>query len=115
MKTYLLLAVAILGGTWTYFHFSSGPTYTVDYSTQVKPIINKNCISCHGGVKKQGGFSLLFQEEALGKTKSGKPAIIPGQPENSSFIQRLHSKNPEEKMPYQRPSLTQEEVDILTT
>lgn len=42
MKTYLLLAVVFLGGIWTYFHFSSGPTYTVDYSTQVKPIINKS-------------------------------------------------------------------------
>lgn len=115
MKSYILLAAVFLGGTWGYFHFVSGPKITVDYNTQVKPILNKNCITCHGGVKKQGGFSLLFQEEALGKTKSGKPAIIPGQPENSSFIQRLHSKNPEEKMPYQRPALTKEEVEILTT
>ena len=115
MKAIILFGAMILGGIWTFFQMGSGPTYTVDYSTQVKPILNKNCIACHGGVKKQGGFSLLFQEEALGKTKSGKPAIIPGQPENSSFIQRLHSKNPEEKMPYQRPSLTKEEVDILTT
>lgn len=90
------------------------PSSTIDYSTQVKPILNKNCISCHGGVKKQGGFSLLFQEEALGKTKSGKPAIIPGHPESSSFIQRLHTKNAEEKMPYQRPSLSEKEIEILT-
>jgi mono/diheme cytochrome c family protein len=115
MKTIILFGAMILGGIWTFFQIGSGPSYTIDYSTQVKPILNKNCIACHGGVKKQGGFSLLFQEEALGKTKSGKPAIIPGQPENSSFIQRLHSKNPEEKMPYQRPSLTKEEVEILTT
>ena len=61
----------------------------VDYSTQVKPILNRSCIKCHGGVKKQGGFSVLFREEALGKTKSGKPAIIPGDPEHSDFIARL--------------------------
>lgn len=87
---------------------------TVDYNLHVKPILNKNCISCHGGVKKQGGFSLLFEEEAKGITKSGKPAIIPGHPEKSSFIQRLHSKDPEEKMPYQRPDLSQAEIEILT-
>lgn len=58
-------------------------TNTIDFSTQVKPIFNSKCITCHGGVKKQAGFSLLFREEALAKTKSGKPAIIPGDPDNS--------------------------------
>jgi hypothetical protein len=87
---------------------------SIDYNNQVKPIINKNCISCHGGVKKQGGFSLLFEQEAKGPTKSGNPAIIPGHPEQSSFIQRLHSKDAEEKMPYQRPELNKEEIQILT-
>ena len=96
-------------------YYFTGKPQKVDYSTQIKPILNKNCIACHGGVKKQGGFSLLFEEEALGKTKSGKPAIIPGHPEQSSFIQRLHSQDPEEKMPYQRPPLSKEEIDLLTT
>lgn len=28
----------------------------VDFSAEVKPILNKKCISCHGGVKKQGKY-----------------------------------------------------------
>ena len=103
----LFLGLCIAG--ITAYYFGSKPQ-KVDYSTQIKPILNKNCISCHGGVKKHAGFSLLFQEEALAKTKSGKPAIIPGHPEQSSFIQRLHSQDPEEKMPYQRPALSKEEI-----
>ncbi|RXK46856.1 PSD1 and planctomycete cytochrome C domain-containing protein [Aquirufa rosea] len=86
----------------------------IDFNTQVKPILNKNCISCHGGVKKQGGFSLLFREEALGKTKFNKAAIVPGHPEKSSFIQRLTLQDPEEKMPYKRPPLSQKEIQILS-
>ncbi|MES2517717.1 MAG: DUF1553 domain-containing protein [Bacteroidota bacterium] len=86
----------------------------IDYSTQVKPILNKNCIACHGGVKKQGGFSVLFREEALGKTKSGKPAIIAGDPEHSDFITRLTHKDPEERMPYQAEQLSKEDIEILT-
>ena len=39
---------------------------------------NNKCISCHGGVKKNAAFSLLFEEEALGNTDEGSPAIIPG-------------------------------------
>jgi len=45
----------------------------VDYNTEVKPIFNKNCIVCHGGVKRQGGFSLLFKSDALAKINLGNP------------------------------------------
>jgi hypothetical protein len=86
----------------------------VDFSADVKPIINKKCISCHGGVKKQSGFSLLFRSEALAKTKSGKPAIVPGDADASEMIRRLHLEDPEERMPYQQDPLTEDEIDILT-
>lgn len=86
----------------------------VDYSSEVKPILNKHCISCHGGVKQSGGFSVLFREEALGNTKSGHPAIIPGDAENSEFIRRLHNKDPKERMPYKAAPLSKEEIAILT-
>ena len=86
----------------------------VDFTADVKPIINKNCITCHGGVKQKGGFSLLFREEALGKTTSGKPAIIPGDPENSDMIRRLTLKDPEERMPYKHDHLSAGDIDILT-
>ncbi|MBE7178420.1 MAG: hypothetical protein INR69_18610, partial [Mucilaginibacter polytrichastri] len=88
---------------------------TVDYSTQVKPILNRKCISCHGGVKQQGGFSVLFREDALGKTESGKPAIIPGDPKHSEFIRRLTLDDPEERMPYKHEPLSKEEIDLLTS
>lgn len=71
----------------------------VDFSTQVKPIINKHCISCHGGVKRNANFSLLFREDALDTAESGKPAIIPGDPEHSEFVRRLTIHDPEERMP----------------
>lgn len=86
----------------------------VDFNTQVKPILNKKCLSCHGGVKKAGGFSLLFEEEALGKTKSGKPAIIPGDADDSEFITRLRHSDSEKLMPKKGDPLTDEEVQILT-
>jgi len=86
----------------------------VDFATQVKPIINKHCISCHGGVKQKGGFSLLFREEALAKTKDGKYGIVPGDPEHSEMIRRLSSKDPEERMPYKHDPLPEEDIAILT-
>ena len=85
----------------------------VDFNTQVKPIFNKKCIVCHGGVKRQADFSLLFRSEALAPNKSGKPAIIPGDPAHSEMIRRLTLKDPEERMPYKHEPLSGEEIGIL--
>ncbi|MEQ9285257.1 MAG: DUF1553 domain-containing protein [Cyclobacteriaceae bacterium] len=86
----------------------------VDFNTQVRPILNKNCISCHGGVKQSGGFGLIFRENALGETKNGKMGIVPGHPEKSEMIARINHDNPEMRMPLERDPLKQEEIDILT-
>ncbi len=85
----------------------------VDYNTQIKPILNKQCIACHGGVKKTAGFSLLFRHEALAPTKSGKPAIVPGDADASEMIRRLTLHDPEERMPLDGEPLNEEEIDLL--
>jgi len=107
----IIISVAILASVVAYFYL---PEEKIDYNTQVKPIFNKKCISCHGGVKQKGGFSLLFQEEALANTESGKPAIIPGKPGESELIRRISIPDPEERMPYKHEPLSQEEIAILT-
>lgn len=105
--------LSLFAGT-TMFFGACESNKKVDFSAEVKPILNKHCISCHGGVKQNGGFSVLFREEALGNTKSGKPAIIPGHPEKSEFIRRLTCKDPKERMPQKGEPLTTAEVDLLT-
>ncbi len=90
------------------------PKHDVDFSTEVKPILNKHCISCHGGVKKTAGFSVLFESEALGVTQSGKPSIIPGNSSKSEFVKRLHYTDPEMRMPYKKPALSEAEIKTLT-
>ena len=90
------------------------PQREIDFSADIKPILNKNCISCHGGVKKNGGFSLLFEEEALSVTESGKPSIIPGDAAGSEMIRRLTDKDPEQRMPYKKDELSKEDIELLT-
>ncbi|MDG1885390.1 MAG: hypothetical protein P8I71_08090 [Flavobacteriaceae bacterium] len=86
----------------------------VDFNTDIKPIINKKCISCHGGVKKNGGFSFLFESEALGNTEEGSPAIIPGNSQKSRLIQRLKEKDLDLRMPFEKPALSEEELNLFT-
>ena len=95
-----------------FFVFSSHQS-AIDFNTQVKPIFNKKCITCHGGVRRKSNFSLLFRTDALAKNKSGKPAIIPGDPDHSEMIRRLTLKDPDERMPYKHDPLSKEEIEIL--
>lgn len=107
LLTALLLVLAITG----YAFLKKEPN--IDFSTQVKPIINQKCIICHGGVKAKNNFSLLFREDLFQKTKSGKPAIIPGDPDHSEMIRRLLTDDPDERMPYKHAPLSEEEISIL--
>ncbi|MEO8415540.1 MAG: DUF1553 domain-containing protein [Ginsengibacter sp.] len=86
----------------------------VDFNTEVKPILNKNCITCHGGVRRQANFSLLFRSEALKKTKSGKYAIVPGHADRSEMIRRINLNDPEDRMPFKHPLLSKDDIGILT-
>jgi hypothetical protein len=114
-KKISILALLIIGLGWGALRFyqSERPS-PIDYSTQVKPILNKKCIACHGGVKREAGFSLLFRQEALAIAESGKHPIIPGDIKNSELVKRIHSTDPEERMPYKKEPLTENEIKILT-
>jgi mono/diheme cytochrome c family protein len=114
-RNQLVLLLSILVGISLIGLFFFGPEKEVDYSTEIKPILNKHCITCHGGVKKNGGFSILFEEEAFAINESGLPAIVPGSPNSSELIKRLTHSDPELRMPYQRAALSEEEIDLLKT
>ncbi|MEM0993058.1 MAG: DUF1549 domain-containing protein, partial [Bacteroidota bacterium] len=110
----IIIVLTVLSVGWYVIGQQPFRTSQVDFSTQIKPILNKKCISCHGGVKKQGRYSLLFEAEALAELPSGKFGIVPGRPNQSEIIRRLTLEDPEERMPYQAEPLSVEEIDLLT-
>jgi hypothetical protein len=110
-KRYLVLSLFVISAFCVSVYFINDKK--VDFNTEVKPLLNKKCITCHGGVKRQSGFSLLFRQDALAINKSGKAAILPGDAENSEMIRRLTLKDPEERMPYKHPPLNKDEIALL--
>ena len=58
--------------------------------------------------------SACSKKKPLLDTESGKPAIIPGNASGSEFIKRLKEEDPELRMPYEKPKLSDEEIDLLT-
>lgn len=85
----------------------------VDFNRDIRPILNQNCIACHGGVKKQAGVSFVYRDEALGKGKSGRPTVVPGKPGASELIARVTSRDPEARMPYHAPPLQPKQIALL--
>ena len=112
MRKGIIIAVAAVITALTIYALI--PSQKVDFNTQVKPIINKRCITCHGGVKREAQFSLLFRQDAMAKAESGKFAIVPGDASGSEMIRRLKSHDPEVRMPYKKDPLTKEEIETLT-
>lgn len=108
----IVLSLGVLALVALYFYsFDAAP---IDFNTQVKPILNKKCIACHGGVKREAEFSLLFRQDALAPAESGKHPIVPGNSKESELVRRISSHDPEERMPYKKDPLTKDEIDILT-
>ncbi|MGD1893781.1 MAG: DUF1553 domain-containing protein [Cyclobacteriaceae bacterium] len=109
LVSFLLLAIYAV---WLILNPTTSKT--VDFNAEVRPILNKKCITCHGGVKRSGGFSLLFRSEALSPNESGKLAIVPGDPQASEMIHRINHTDPEERKPPEGDPLSKEEIAILT-
>jgi Protein of unknown function (DUF1553)/Protein of unknown function (DUF1549)/Carbohydrate binding module (family 6)/Planctomycete cytochrome C len=106
----VLLSVAgALGSGWFYWQKAN----QISYNEQIRPIFNKKCITCHGGVKKSGGFSLLFREEALAVAKSGKLAIVPYDADDSELVRRIESNDPDHRMPEDGPPLDPAEIKLI--
>lgn len=104
-----ILIFAIAAVVYLSFSHSS----KIDFNTQVKPIFNKKCIICHGGVRAKSNFSLLFREDAMKAAKSGKYPIVPGKPNESELIKRITNTDPDERMPYKHEPLSKNEINIL--
>lgn len=85
----------------------------ISFNAQIRPILNKNCVSCHGGIKQSGGFGLVFAENALRKTESGKIGIVPGKPNQSEMYQRLVHHDPEQRMPLEEAPLKASEITLI--
>ena len=97
------------GGPFRYARFGQ----QVSFSRDIRPILNQNCVVCHGGVRQKNGVSFIFREDALGVGKSGRRTIVPGKPDESELIARVTSKDPDARMPHHAPPLSSQQIGLL--
>ena len=68
----------------------------VDYNSEVRPILNARCISCHGGVKRSAGFGVLFREDALRhRLRDSGAGTIVMQPESTAILEPILDELPD--------------------
>ncbi|HUR58804.1 MAG TPA: PSD1 and planctomycete cytochrome C domain-containing protein [Opitutaceae bacterium] len=70
----------------------------VDYQRDIRPILEKNCYSCHGPDKHKSGLRLDLKADALAGGDSGK-VIIPGKSAESILIHNVAGLDPDAIMP----------------
>ena len=75
-----LKRIALLG--------ASTPTATSFYAKRISPILDANCVSCHGEAKSQGGLRMDSYALLMQGGKDG-PVIVAGSADRSILLQRV--------------------------
>ncbi|HZY35903.1 MAG TPA: c-type cytochrome domain-containing protein [Mucilaginibacter sp.] len=80
----------------------------------VEPIFEDKCNGCHNPNKTKGGLMLISEKSILKGGKDGK-IIVPGQPQISLLLQRIHMPEGEKKHmpPSGKLQLTTDEMNLL--
>lgn len=71
------------------------------FQSKVAPLLERRCLSCHGGSERKGGLSLATLADAL-KGGDGGEAIVPGDPDASLLLEMIQ---PPAENPKARPSM----------
>ncbi len=88
------------------------PAEPIDYARDLKPVLAKNCFSCHGPTKQQAGLRL---DSFVGIKKGGNsgPALVPGQSASSRMAIAIGGGDKQiVKMP-QKGTLTADEIALV--
>ncbi|MCA9058855.1 MAG: DUF1549 domain-containing protein, partial [Planctomycetaceae bacterium] len=90
----------------------------ISFATQIRPILSDKCFKCHGPDenKREAGLRFDLESSAKSKLESGSTAIVPGNLDASSLIERIRTTDADLKMPpdsAEKP-LTAAETQLLT-
>ena len=81
----------------------------------IRPMIERNCISCHGPAKQKGNYRMDSFALLLAGGSSGQRAIVPGDIAHSEMLRRLHLPRSDKKAmpPEGQPRPVESEIKLL--
>ena len=87
---------------------------TVDFERYIRPILSKNCFSCHGPDEKAREVDLrLDTRDGLFSQRDNGTPIVPDDAEASLLYERISSDDPEWRMPYGKKPLSRIKIALL--
>src|SRR6266550_4916562 len=105
----LLIAAAFLARALS----SARAADKVDFGQQIKPILELDCVRCHGPEKPKGGLRLDTEGGALKGGDSG-PAMVPGKPDQSPlYTSTILPADDDKHMPPKGDPLKKDQTELL--
>lgn len=93
------------------------PKDPIDFNRQIRPILTKNCVLCHGFdiSTREAEMRLDIFEGATASRGEGEPVpIVPGDAGASELIRRVSAIDPDDHMPPgERVPLTPDQIELL--
>jgi hypothetical protein len=86
----------------------------VDFEQDILPILEDNCLYCHGEDEQESGLRLDLRARMLRGGDSGLAAVVPGKPDKSYLIEVINHVDPDMAMPPDEDKLPQEKIDLIT-
>ena len=87
-------------------------SHPIDFTKEIKPILAKSCVNCHGHGKDKGGFAMDNRETFLKGGDTGA-AIVPGKSHESLLIELVMGFDEEDIMPAKGSRLKPEQIGLL--
>ena len=89
------------------------PDRPVDFASEVLPILASKCFRCHGGVREMAGLNLAEHARLTSPLRSGRTAVVAGDPAASEMVSRVRSSDANERMPPEGSPLSEHEIRVV--
>lgn len=84
------------------------------FEAQVRPLLARKCLDCHGENKQESGLRLDSRLAILRGGESGQGAVLPDDPGRSPLLKAVRREGGLQMPPSERDRLTAEEIETLT-
>jgi mono/diheme cytochrome c family protein len=108
MKGILFINLAFASALCLNSHAHAGAADVQSYS-EIAPLMNKHCITCHAGEKPPHGLRLDNYNNLMKGARKG-PVVIPNEPAKSELVKRITGQSKPAMPPQGRPKLSDEDI-----
>ncbi len=100
--------------TWILAAVAYAAESPVSFRNEIAPILESNCLACHGTKKAEGGYRVDSYDELLKPGDSGEIPIADNPMDPSELIRRITCEDEFERMPVDSDPLTAEQIALFT-